>query len=50
MTGKKSQSQKFKDLAREIEADEDEEAFAEKLRKIAEQKPDKGNKEKTDGE
>jgi hypothetical protein len=39
----KSQSQKFKDLAREIGADEDEKAFEDKLRRIARQKPDKAS-------
>lgn len=35
----KSQSDKFKDLAREVEADEDEAAFDAKLRKMRERKP-----------
>ena len=30
----KSQSDKFKDLAREVEADEDEQAFDDKLRRM----------------
>ena len=38
---KVTQSQKFKDLAREIGADEDEKAFDEKLRRIARQQPEK---------
>lgn len=37
-----TQSEKFKRLAREVEADEDETAFDDKLRRIARQKPDKG--------
>lgn len=35
----KSQSDKFKDLAREVEADEDEAVFDARLRKMREQKP-----------
>lgn len=37
------QSQKFKDLAREVEADEDEDSFDAKLRKMRERReePDK---------
>lgn len=35
MSKNKSQSDKFKDLAREAEADEDEAAFDTKLRKLA---------------
>ena len=31
---KKTQSDKFKDLAREVEADEDEQAFDDKLRRM----------------
>ncbi|MBB4020279.1 MULTISPECIES: hypothetical protein [Actibacterium] len=38
---KKSQLDKFKEAARELETDEDEERFNEKLRKLAKQKPDK---------
>ena len=34
----KSQSDKFRDLAREVEADEDEKAFDEKLRRMRERK------------
>jgi hypothetical protein len=34
-----SQSDKFKQLAREVEADEDEAAFAERLRRIAKAPP-----------
>jgi hypothetical protein len=37
---KKSQSNKFKDAARQLEADDDEDRFNEKLRKLAKQKPD----------
>ena len=37
--GDKGQSDKFKDLAREVEADEDEAAFDERLRRLAKQKP-----------
>lgn len=35
----KSQQEKFKDLAREVEADEDEAAFEAKLRKMRDAKP-----------
>ncbi len=35
----KSQSDKFRDLAREVEADEDEARWDERLKKIASQKP-----------
>lgn len=34
-----SQAEKFKRIAREVEADEDESAFDERLRRIAKQKP-----------
>lgn len=37
--GNMSQSEKFKEAAREIEADEREDAFEENLRRIASQKP-----------
>jgi len=39
MTDKKSQADKFKELAREVEADEDEARWDERLKKVAEQKP-----------
>ncbi len=54
MSGKtktENQSQKFKRLAREVEADEDERAFEEKLKGIAEagpQTPPKPKKETPD--
>lgn len=38
---KKSQSDKFKDAAREHGADEDEKRWEERLRKVAKQKPEK---------
>lgn len=38
----KSQSDKFKDLAREVEADEDEQAFDAKLRKMRDHQREKG--------
>jgi len=44
----KTQGEKFIDLARELECDEDEEAFDERLRRIA--KEPKLAKEKPDGE
>ena len=42
----KSQRERFKEAARELEADDDEAAFNEKLRKLVKQKPDdkKGDK------
>lgn len=36
---KKCQLDKFKEAARELEADDDEERFNEKLKKLAKQKP-----------
>ncbi len=42
----KSQSDKFKDAARELECDENEAAFEEKLKKIA--KPEPVKKENTE--
>lgn len=41
----KSQSTKFKEIARELGCDEDEKAFDDKLRKIAKAKPEKPKKE-----
>lgn len=35
----KSQSDKFKEAARELECDEDEKAWEDRLRKVASQKP-----------
>ncbi len=44
---KESQSEKFRRLAREVEADEDERAFKDKLGKIARPKPsEKDDKDK----
>ncbi len=37
--GKQSQFDKFKELARELEADEDEAAWDERLKKVVEHKP-----------
>ena len=37
----KPQADKFRDLARELECDEDEKAFEEKVRKVAEAPPPK---------
>ena len=37
----RSQSDKFKEAARELEADEDEKAWEERLRKVAKQKAEK---------
>lgn len=39
MTPEKSQLDKFKQAARELECDEDEKAFERKLRQIAKEKP-----------
>lgn len=41
MTEPKTQSDKFKDLARELEADEDEANWDERLKKLAKVKPEK---------
>ena len=38
--GKKSQLDRFKEAARELETDDDEAKFNERLRKLAKQKPD----------
>jgi hypothetical protein len=43
MPDKKTQSDKFKDLARENEADEDDARWEERLKKIAKQKPEKSD-------
>lgn len=43
MTDGKSQADKFKDLARELEADEDEARWDERLKKVAKGKPSEGN-------
>jgi hypothetical protein len=40
MGTEKSQSDKFKETARELEADEDEKRWEERLKKIAKAKPD----------
>ncbi len=45
MTDKKTQSDKFKDLARELECDEDEGKWDERLKKVAKGKPEAGNPE-----
>ncbi len=37
---KRSQSDKFKDAAREIDVDENEKRWEERLRKVAKQKPE----------
>jgi len=39
MTADKTQSEKFADLAREVEADPDERAWDERLKKVVGQKP-----------
>lgn len=40
-TGSKPQLDKFKELARELEADEDEARWDERLKKVAKTKPEK---------
>ena len=40
-TDEQSQSVRFKEAAREYEADEDEQCWEERLRKVAKAKPDK---------
>lgn len=40
MAGDKSQLDRFKEAARQLETDDDEERFNEKIRKLAKQKPD----------
>ena len=44
MTDKKSQSDKFKEAARELEADEDEKHWEERLKKIAKARPEAPSK------
>lgn len=41
MADQKTQSDKFKELARELEADEDEARWDERLKKVAKAKPEK---------
>lgn len=41
MTSKKTQEAKFKEAARELEADEDEAAFERNLERLAKTKPEK---------
>jgi hypothetical protein len=43
MTDPKTQSDKFKEAARELEADEDEKAWEERLRKVAKPKVEKSD-------
>lgn len=40
MTESKSQSDKFKELARELDADEDEKRWDERLKKVVKPKPE----------
>lgn len=40
MRSDKTQSERFKEAARQLEADDDEDRFNEKLKKLAKQKPD----------
>ncbi len=46
MTEKKSQLDKFREAARQLEADDDEERFEEKLREIVKQRPDENKGQK----
>lgn len=41
LEAKKSQLERFKEAARELEADDDEDHFKERLKKLAKPKPDK---------
>jgi hypothetical protein len=41
LSDKRSQSDKFKEAARELEADEDEKRWEERLKKVAKAKPEK---------
>jgi hypothetical protein len=43
MTDDKTQLDKFKELAREVEADEDEAHWDERLKKVAKHKPSQGD-------
>lgn len=47
-TGKPSQADKFKALARKLECDEDEKAFEEKVKQIATAKPKPRNPSRPD--
>lgn len=47
MTDQKSQLERFKEAARELGTDDDEERFNEKLKKLAKRKPGKKSGEKT---
>jgi hypothetical protein len=44
--GDKDQAERFKEAARELGADDDEDAFNEKLRRLARQKPKGKDKDK----
>jgi hypothetical protein len=41
---KKSQLERFKEAARDLETDDDEKRFAERLKKLVKQKPDEDTK------
>lgn len=43
-TARKSQSDKFREAARQIETDDDEKRFDEKLKRVAKAKPEKAEK------
>jgi len=45
MTEKKSQLEKFKEAARQLETDDDEERFEERLKKLVKQKSKDDNKD-----
>lgn len=46
MNQRSNQSDRFKDAARQLEADDDEERFNERLKKLAKQKPTPDPKER----
>ncbi len=50
MCSKKSQLERFKEAARELGTDDDEERFNERLKKLAKQRPDEGKQERSSDE
>ncbi len=48
MTDKKSQLERFKEAARQLETDDDEERFEKKLKKLVQQKQKNGDKASED--
>lgn len=49
-SSRKSQLDKFKEAARQLETDDDEERFEKKLKKLVKKKPDDGKKDGKDGQ